>query len=138
METPSFKEDHISQIPALQLLQNVGYTYLSQDEALSLRCVKTSVVLLEKILRDHLRKQTFTYRERIYPYSEESINRATQALKDVPMNEGYMAASARVYDLLTQGIAVEETIAGDKKSYTLQFIDWKENNNNFFHVSEEY
>ena len=24
METPSFKEDHISQIPALQLLRNLG------------------------------------------------------------------------------------------------------------------
>jgi hypothetical protein len=28
MDTPSFKEDHISQIPALQMLVNLGYTYL--------------------------------------------------------------------------------------------------------------
>jgi len=35
MDTPSFIEDHISQIPALQLLQNLGYTYLSPDEALA-------------------------------------------------------------------------------------------------------
>ena len=34
MDTPSFKEDHISQIPALQLLQKLGYIYLSPDEAL--------------------------------------------------------------------------------------------------------
>ena len=33
METPSFKEDHISQIPALQMLMNLGYTYLSPAEA---------------------------------------------------------------------------------------------------------
>lgn len=33
METPSFKDDHISQIPALQLLQKLGYTYLSLAEA---------------------------------------------------------------------------------------------------------
>lgn len=25
MDTPSFKEDHISQIPALQMLVNLGY-----------------------------------------------------------------------------------------------------------------
>jgi hypothetical protein len=25
MDTPSFKEDHISQIPALQMLMNLGY-----------------------------------------------------------------------------------------------------------------
>jgi hypothetical protein len=34
METPSFKEDHISQIPALQLLINMGYNYLNQGEVL--------------------------------------------------------------------------------------------------------
>jgi type I restriction enzyme R subunit len=33
METPSFKEDHIRQIPALQMLVKLGYTYLSQAEA---------------------------------------------------------------------------------------------------------
>ena len=40
MQTPSFKEDHISQIPALQLLQNLGYTYLSPDEAEKLKVYK--------------------------------------------------------------------------------------------------
>lgn len=28
METPSFKEDNISQIPAMQMLVNLGYMYL--------------------------------------------------------------------------------------------------------------
>ena len=28
---PSFKEDHISQIPALQLLQRLGWTYLTPE-----------------------------------------------------------------------------------------------------------
>ena len=30
----SFKEDHISQIPALLMLEKLGYTYLTPDEAL--------------------------------------------------------------------------------------------------------
>ncbi len=33
MNTPSFKEDHISQIPALQMLVKLGYRYLSTAEA---------------------------------------------------------------------------------------------------------
>lgn len=33
MDTPSFKEDHISQIPALQLLQQFGYAYLTPARA---------------------------------------------------------------------------------------------------------
>ena len=56
METPSFKEDHISQIPALQLLINMGYNYLNQEEALKARGNKTSNILLEDILRAQLHK----------------------------------------------------------------------------------
>ena len=45
MGIPSFQEDHISQIPALQFLQNLGYTYLTPEEALQLRGGKTTAVL---------------------------------------------------------------------------------------------
>ncbi len=32
MDTPSFKEDHISQIPALQILVNLGYmSFINQN-----------------------------------------------------------------------------------------------------------
>ena len=50
MLTPSFIEDHISQIPVLQLLQNLGYTYLTPDEVLKERQGKLSNVILEDIL----------------------------------------------------------------------------------------
>lgn len=32
MNPPSFQEAHISQIPALQLLQRLGFTYLSPED----------------------------------------------------------------------------------------------------------
>ena len=35
--TPTYSEDAISQLPALHLLQNMGWQYLSPDEALDLR-----------------------------------------------------------------------------------------------------
>ena len=50
INTPSFKEDHISQIPALQFLQNLGYRYISPEEALKERKNKLANVLLENIL----------------------------------------------------------------------------------------
>ena len=31
MDTPSFKEDHISQIPALQMIVNLGHNYQQRD-----------------------------------------------------------------------------------------------------------
>ena len=39
MNTPSFQEDHISQMPALQVLQNLGYTYLRPQEVILQRKV---------------------------------------------------------------------------------------------------
>lgn len=42
MNKISFKENHISQAPALELLQELGYHYLSPDEALAMRGGKTS------------------------------------------------------------------------------------------------
>jgi type I restriction enzyme R subunit len=54
------------------------------------------------------------------------------------MNEGYIAASEKAYNLLTLGQALEQSVDGDKKSFTLQYIDWKNISNNVFHVSEEF
>ena len=54
--TPSFQEDHISQVPALQLLQQLGYTYLRPQEVYLERKGKLSNVLLESILAEQLRR----------------------------------------------------------------------------------
>jgi type I restriction enzyme R subunit len=54
------------------------------------------------------------------------------------MNEGYMAACETAYNRITLGKDLEQSIDGDKKSFTLQYIDWKETENNVFHVTEEY
>ncbi len=142
MQTPSFQEDHISQLPALQLLQNLGYAYLSPEKALQLRGGKTTQVLLEEILRNQLKKiNTISYKGQSYAFSDGNIQAGIQALKDLPMQEGYMAACEYAYNLLTLGKALEQSIEGDKKSYTLQYIDWNPATfltNNIFHVTEEY
>jgi type I restriction enzyme, R subunit len=140
MDTPSFKEDHISQIPALQLLQKLGYTYLTHDEALKLRGDKTSNVLLEDILRRQLKEinSIKVSSTKTAIFTDANIENGIQALKDLPMNEGYIAASEAAYNLITLGKALEQSIDGDKKSFTLQYIDWQNIHNNVFHVTEEY
>ncbi|NUN08648.1 MAG: type I restriction endonuclease subunit R [Ignavibacteriaceae bacterium] len=139
MNTPSFKEDHISQIPALQILVNLGYNYLSPDEALKQRNGKTTSVLLEGILRSQLEKiNSITYKGNTFGFTTGNIQSAIQFLKDIPMQEGYMASCEYVYNLLTLGKSLEQSIDGDKKSYTIQFIDWQRPENNVLHVTEEY
>lgn len=140
METPSFKEDHISQIPALQWLQKLGYTYLTQAEALKLRGEKTTTILLEDVLRRQL-KEINSIRlssTKTSVFSDSNIENGIQALKDLPMNEGYISACEAAYNLLTLGKSLEQNVDGDKKSFTLQYIDWQNPQNNVFHVTEEY
>ena len=140
MDTPSFKEDHISQIPALQMLVNLGYTYLSPAEADRQRGGKTTNVLLEDVLRKQL-KEINSIRvsaTKTSIFTDENIERGILSLKNLPMNEGYIAASEKAYNLLTLGQALEQSVDGDKKSFTLQYIDWKNISNNVFHVSEEF
>ena len=141
MDTPSFKEDHISQIPALQLLQKLGYTYLSPGEADKLRGGKTSNVLLEDILRKQLKEINAEKRissTKTTYISDANIENGIRALKELPMQEGYIIASEVLYNLITLGKAFEQSFDGDKKSITLQYIDWKNLGNNVFHVTEEY
>lgn len=136
----SFKEDHISQLPALLLLQKMGYNYLSPEEALLLRGEKTTNVLLEPILREQLRKinSISLLGGKIEPFSDQNIENGIEAVRNVPMQEGFISGNEYVYNLLTLGKAMEQSIDGDKKSYTLNYIDWKEPVNNVFHVSEEF
>ncbi|RAR51065.1 type I restriction endonuclease subunit R [Flavobacterium lacus] len=140
MNTPSFKEDQISQIPALQLLQKLGYTYLSPQEAEELRSNKTGQVILEPILRKQLHEinSIQVSSSKMAFFSDANIENGIQALKDIPMNEGYIATSKKAFEIITLGKALEQSIDGDKKSFTLQYIDWKNIHNNVFHVTEEY
>ena len=138
--TLSFKENHISQMPALNMLKKLGYTYLSPDEAMELRGGNTSNVLLETVLRKQLAKintvQVSSWRTTLF--SEQNIASGIDALKNLPMSEGYITATQSAYDLLTAGKTVEQIVDGDKKSYVMQYIDWNNIENNVFHVTEEY
>ncbi|GAA0878174.1 HsdR family type I site-specific deoxyribonuclease [Algoriphagus jejuensis] len=140
MDTPSFKEDHISQIPALQMLVNLGYTYLSPVEAERLRGGKTSNVLLEDVLRKQLKEinSIKVSATKTSIFTDENIERGILTLKNLPMNEGYIAACEKAYNLITLGHALEQSVDGDKKSFSLQYIDWKNIINNVFHVTEEF
>ena len=137
-ETPSFKEDHISQIPALQLLINLGYTYLTPEEALEARGGKSSNVILESILEKQLRDiNKIQYKGNEYPFSNANITTAVNTIKYVPF-DGLIRTNEKIYDLLSLGKSFEETIAGNTKSYDLKYVDWDNIKSNLFHVTEEY
>ncbi|MBA2680354.1 MAG: HsdR family type I site-specific deoxyribonuclease, partial [Ktedonobacteraceae bacterium] len=136
--TPSFREELISQIPALQLLRALGYTYLNPDQALVARGGTLSNVLLDTILVPQLRKlNRIRYKGRAYPFSEANIQEAIRRLKNEPY-DGLVRTSEKIYDLLTLGISLPQTIDGNTRSFTFRYIDWKHWDHNVFHVSDEF
>lgn len=139
MQLPSFREDHISQLPALQMLIKLGYKYLTPEEALEARGNRSSNVLLEAILKKQLREiNKIEYRGKEFPFSDANLNTAILALRDLPLQDGFLAANLAFYDLVTLGKSLEQTVLGDKKSFSFKYIDWDNPENNVYHVSEEF
>lgn len=140
MKSTSFREDFSSQIPALRLLVNLGYTYLSQDEVMELRFERTSGVLLEPVLKDQLAAINTVRVSSAHTeaFTSENIEEAVRRLKDVPMDQGYGKATEYVYERLVYGTTLDQTIDGNKREYTLRYIDWEYPENNVFHVAEEF
>jgi len=89
MQTPSFLENHISQIPALQVLCNLGYTYLTPPEVEKERRGKLSNVILENILEAQLRKiNTINHKGNTSKFSDDNIQRAMKLLREYPREMG--------------------------------------------------
>ncbi|MCR6665761.1 MAG: type I restriction endonuclease subunit R [Methyloversatilis sp.] len=138
MDAFRFDEKYLSQIPALQVLVNLGYQYLTPAEALAARAGKASNVLLEEVLREQLKKlNRIQHKGASYLFSEENIQSAIQRLKNVKY-DGLLKTNEAVYDLLTLGVALEQSIEGDLKSFTLNYVDWRNPANNVYHVAAEF
>lgn len=133
-----FNEKYLSQIPALQQLINLGFEYLTPAQALCERGGKTGNVLLEGVLRKQLKAiNRIHYQGNEYLFSEENIQSAIQKLKNVKY-DGLQKTNEAIYDLISLGTAMEQSIEGDSKSFNLNYIDWKNWENNRFHISAEF
>ena len=138
MDQVQLNEQTTSQLPALHLLQNLGYTYLTPQEALAKRGGRLRSVMLEDVLVTWLRENNrIQYKGREYPFSEGNIISAVEALK-VDVSDGLVRSNEKIYDLLTLGKSMQQSIEGDLRSFTLQYTDWENPEKNNYHVTEEY
>ncbi len=138
MAAHEYLEDLSSLLPAVTLLHKLGYDYLSPSDNLALRGGKTSKIILESVLKDQLKKlNSINFKGQEYAFSDNNIQKAVQALVDIPF-DSLMKTSEDVYDLLTLGKGLEQVIDGNKKSFSLDYIDWKNPENNVYHVADEF
>ena len=131
-------EEYLSQIPALQLLVNLGYIYLPPEAALAQRQGKRSKVLLDGVLRERLKRiNRIHHKGDEHLFSEENIQAAVQKLKSIPY-DGLIRTNEQIHDLLMLGASFEQTVNGDTRSFSLRYIDWNTPSANAFHVTAEF
>jgi len=136
--TPKFQEEYSAKLPALALLCNLGWSFVSPERALELRGGKTSEVVLRDVLRMELKKRRFTFSGNEYPLSEKAIDNIIAEVCSPALNEGLTVANEKIYNHLLYGISVTEFVDGRKANPTIALIDWHNTNNNSYLFTEEF
>ncbi|WP_336928602.1 type I restriction endonuclease subunit R [Acinetobacter oleivorans] len=135
---PKFQEEYSAKLPALVLLNNLGWSFLSPSQALTARDDKLDQVVLSQILRSELSKRTFIFAGQAYPLSAKSVDNLISEICSPALNEGLLTANEKTYNHLLYGISVTEIVNGKKVSPTIPIIDWHNVHNNDFSYTEEY
>ena len=137
--TPDTSENKIQQ-NSINLLQSLGYKFISREENLKLRGGKSSEVLFREILTQKLGEiNGYEYKGKRYKFSQSNVLKAVDELAGVSLNEGLMVANERITNLLLLGTSLEENLEdGTRRSFSFKFIDFENLQNNDFYVTEEF
>ena len=136
---PVANEMSTSQRPAIEVLQKLGYKYISEEENKKLRNYILTDVIFKDILAKKLNEiNSYEYKGEKYKFSASTIG---QAIKD--LNEdlvtGLISTNEKIYDLLTLGKSYQENMVdGTKRSFDIKYIDFEHSENNDFYVTEEF
>jgi len=136
---PIANEMTTSQRPAIEVLQKLGYKYISEEENKNLRNNILTDVIFKDILAKKLNEiNSYEYKGEKYKFSASTIG---QAIKD--LNEdlvtGLISTNEKIYDLLTLGKSYQENMVdGTKRSFDIKYIDFEHPENNDFYVTEEF
>jgi len=146
--TVNFREEFSAKIPALTLLTNLGYLFITPSECEALRGntsltkksaadkKSTHQVVLMPVMRAFLAKQTFPFAGKQHKLTDAAIDKVMHELNPA-MNLGLKAANEKLYNAMMYGVSVTEFVDGKKASPTIQLIDWHNIDNNQFHLTEE-
>jgi len=134
-----YDEINISQIPAIEVLKGLGYTYIPPEVAEMKRGNLYNVILKDILYNQLVKLNSYEYKGKNYSFSEKNINQAMEDL-DEALTDGLIKTNEKIYDTLMLGRSYQENLPNNQgnQSFTINFIDWKKPENNVFHVVEEF
>ncbi|MGB8952293.1 MAG: type I restriction endonuclease subunit R [Candidatus Aminicenantales bacterium] len=131
MTTQDWNEIHLSEEPAVELLQALGYTFVPSEQLESERESLKEVILiprLERKLKD------------INPWlSEENLTKAIRSVTNVPA-ASLVEANEKIYTSLVHGISLEQDIndGQGKKGHDIFFIDFEHPEKNEYLITRQF
>lgn len=135
--TPNSREQYSAHLPALHMLCNLGWNFLTTAQALALRG-STREVLLKPRLIEVLQTRRYEYKGEWFPLSPSGIDQIVREVSALNLAEGLMPANERLYGKLALGITVTEFMPDGKKHQpTIHLIDWANPAANRWDVTEE-
>ncbi len=136
----NFDEARQSQLPALELLINMGFTYLPRIKVDVLRDGDHNKCLLRDVAFEALSKiNSFEVRGEEHRFSDKNIYDAIDELENLPL-EGLQDTTKKIYHMIMTngGKTIKEVVNGKSGSYNFRFFDFANPENNAFHVTAEF
>ena len=129
------------QVQTLHLLANLGWHYKTRADCEAERRGRMASTLLEDVLAERLHAlNRIEQRGKTWPVTDaavqEAIGKLQAALSDT--SKGAQAANEAATNLLHLGTGIPITLEGETKSRQLSFIDWRNPQNNLFHMTAEF
>lgn len=141
LEKVNFDEAKQSQLTFIELLLNMGYTYIPVSEVLKQRGGDTSNFILADIATQKLMEiNGYELDGEILKFSEKDIRDSIDELEHIQY-EGLIDTAQKIYNIImptSGGKTIKVNIGGKKMSKNFKFIDFEHPENNAFHVTAEY
>ncbi|MBI5359398.1 MAG: type I restriction endonuclease subunit R [Planctomycetes bacterium] len=129
MTTQDWNEITLSEDPAIELLKELGYTYVPAEQADSEREGLKGFVLVPRLAKKL---------KEINPLlSDENLKKAVRVITTVSA-VSLIEANEQVYTSIVHGVALEEDRGDGKKSYDVSFIDFERPEKNEFVVTRQF
>lgn len=137
----NFDESKQSQLPLVELLINLGYTYITCEEALSQRGSDTSRFILRDIARQKLMEiNSYEYNGKVHQFREADIAQVIEELEATKL-EGLIHTSQEIFHTImptSGGKTIQVMQGGRPVSKDIRFFDFEHPKNNAWHVAVEY
>ena len=129
MNSHDWNELHLSEDPAIDLLQSIGCTFVSSDELDKERASRKEVVLVKR-LEKAIKK--------LNPWiSDENLKKAIREITNVQA-VSLMDANEKTHTALVHTISLEQDLGQGKKGQSVHFIDFENPENNEFIVTRQF